>query len=80
MTVVAKMQCQTIETMDWGKHTPKAVKVNLSVIYGREGENKAFTDATPSGGCWLSIKEGFPASEFFKPGKKYYVHFTEADE
>jgi hypothetical protein len=61
-----------------GPNCAKQVKVNLGAVYGTEGENKDFTDATPSGSCWMVIKENFPASRFFKPGKKYYVTFTEA--
>jgi hypothetical protein len=78
--VRAKMQCQSSETTDWGPNCAKQVKVNLGAVYGTEGENKDFTDATPSGSCWMVIKENFPASRFFKPGKKYYVTFTEAPD
>ena len=76
--VVAKMQCSSVETMThaWGKQN----KVNLGAIYGKEGENKDFADATPSGACWMQISDGRPALAFFKPGKNYYVTFTEAPE
>lgn len=78
--VRAKMVCSTMETTDWGTTCAKQVKVSLAVVYGTQGENKDFTDATPSGSCSLAIKENFPASAFFKPGKKYYVTFTEAPD
>jgi hypothetical protein len=75
-SVVAKMQCGTIETQDYGNFTQR--KVRLGAVYGKEGENKDFADATPSGECWMQINDGRPALDFFKPGKKYYVTFTEA--
>lgn len=77
--VRAKMQCQSIETTEFNPQY-RQIKVNLGAVCGREGENKDFTDATPSGFCWMVIKETYPASRFFKPGKKYYVTFTEAPE
>lgn len=76
--VVAKMQCQSVEHMDYGGAKPQH-KVSLGAIYGKEGENKDFADATPSGNCWMQISDGRPALDFFKPGKAYYVTFTEAD-
>lgn len=74
--VVAKMQCSAVETSvhQYGKQH----KVQLGAIYGKEGENKDFADATPSGACWMQISDGRPALDFFKPGKHYYVTFTEA--
>lgn len=77
--VVAKMQCQFVETT---KHSTTYTqhKVKLAAVYGNEGENKDFADATPSGECWMQISNGRPALEFFQPGKKYYCTFTEAPE
>lgn len=76
--VVAKMQCQTLETHEFQYGSNK--KVTLGAVFGKDGENAAFTKATPSGGCWMNIDSAAPAAEFFKPGKKYYVTFTEAPE
>lgn len=81
--VVCKMQCQCIETQDgaYAMNSPwKQHKVRLGAIYGTEGENKDFADATPSGECWMNISPGCPALEFFKPGKRYYVTFTEVPD
>lgn len=79
MPVVAKMQCHTIDTTRWGDvPTAMSHKVRLGAVYGKEGENKDFADATPSGECWMQISDGRPALDFFKPGKRYYVTFTEA--
>lgn len=74
-SVVAKMRCHNTET---SRHsaTYKTHKVNLGAICGRAGEDKHFTDATPSGACWMNIADGFPAAEFFEPGADYYVTFT----
>ena len=79
--VVAKMQCSSIETTKWGPQpTQLQTKVKLGAVCGKEGENKDFADATPSGECWMNISNGRPAISFFEPGKKYYVTFTEAPD
>jgi hypothetical protein len=79
--VVAKMQCHATETSRWGEgDSAQAHKVRLGAIYGKDGENKDFADATPSGECWMQISNGRPAAEFFRPGKRYYVTFTEAPD
>lgn len=79
--VVAKMQCHTLETMQYGQEAAQSYRrMKLGAVYGTEGENKDFADATPSGECWMQISNGRPAGEFFKPGKKYYVTFTEAPD
>lgn len=79
MSVVAKMYCSQIETNRWGEgESQVAHKVRLGAVYGKEGENKDFSDATPSGECWMQINVDRPALAFFKPGKNYYVTFTEA--
>lgn len=79
--VVAKMLCTGIESFQYGRD-PKATtkKVRLGAIYGTEGENKDFADATPSGECWMMIDASRPALAFFEPGKKYYVKFTPAPD
>jgi len=77
--VRAKMQCHTIETSNHA-HNFKAHKVRLGAVYGNEGENKDFADATPAGECWMQINEGRAALNFFKPGEKYYVTFTKAPD
>jgi hypothetical protein len=76
--VIAKMTCNSLGTTQYqyGSQT----KVSLGAVYSTTGENKDFCDATPSGECWMNIAPGFPAAEFFKPGKKYYVTFTEAPD
>lgn len=75
--VVAKMICHTVDTTK-GSHNYQMHKVRLGAVCGRDGENKDFTTATPSGECWMNISPGMPAADFFQPGKQYYVTFTEA--
>jgi hypothetical protein len=80
-SVRAKMACNSIENTVFGPHEfQKTTKVNLGAVYGKEGENADFAEATPSGSCWMQISNGRPAGDFFKPGKKYYVTFTEAPD
>jgi len=79
--VRAKMVCQSFETVQWGQQeNHKTMKIRLGAVYGGDGEDKHFSDATPSGECWMQINAGRPAAQFFKPGKKYYVTFTEAPD
>ncbi len=75
--VVAKMQCHAVEHVDLAPNYQQH-KVRLGAIYGKDGENKDFADATPSGECWMQISTGRPALDFFRPNKRYYVTFTEA--
>lgn len=78
-SVVAKMACNSIETSRYDKAGVLTyVKVKLGAVYGTEGENKDFSNATPSGECWMQIDAGRPAAEFFEPGERYYVTFTKA--
>jgi hypothetical protein len=77
-TVQAKMQVNSIETTAYAHGS--FMKVKLGAVYGTNGENKDFAEATPSGECWMQIDAGRPAAHVFRPGKKYYVTFTEAPE
>lgn len=76
--VVAKMQCNNVDTSR--NAYCQQHKVQLGAVCSDTGENKHFADATPSGECWMNISHGRPAVDFFKPGKKYYVTFTEAPD
>jgi hypothetical protein len=78
-SVVAKMKCHSTETTKFNESF-QTHKMRLGAVYGKEGENKDFNDATPSGECWMQISDGRPAAAFFKPGKNYYVTFTEAPD
>lgn len=56
-----------------------AVYENLDYAAKQQSENAIFGMATPSGSVSLSIANP-AAADFFKPGKKYYVDFTEAPD
>ncbi len=61
------------------KVTTYAETPTLTAVYGgsSNAEDNTFAKATPSGGAHLQI-DNDSAKGFFKPGKKYYVDFTEA--
>lgn len=77
--VRAKMKCNTTEQAQY-EHGYTSNKVKLGAVYSTKGENADFSAATPSGECWMNIDAGVPAASFFKPGKSYYVTFTEAPD
>lgn len=76
--VIAKMNCNSVETLRWNVTQKPQHKVRFGAVCGDNGEDKTFSDATPSGEVWLNISDGRPALDFFQPGKRYYVTFTEA--
>lgn len=71
-SVRAKFVCNSVE--DFGSNK----RAKLSAVYGTEGENKDFTQYTPSGYLEIQIESSAPASSFFVPGKTLYLDFTEA--
>lgn len=56
--------------------------INLIPVYSDhpDSENKAFSDATPSGRLYLAIAPGKPAADNFENGKTYYVDIHEATQ
>lgn len=83
MSVVAKMQCGVCP--QGNEITEQTQSVSFGAVWqADEGErvkpeNAIFGNATP----WGSIQMGIAnptAKEFFKPGKSYYVTFTEAPD
>lgn len=75
----AKMICNTVTPAPYGG----GQVVCLNPVYcNKDGslsaENKAFTDATPSGMVQLHISGTAPAFNAFKQGGAYYVDFSEA--
>lgn len=54
--------------------------IHLSAVYSDDpkSENKAFTDATPSGFLQMQIADGKPAADLFVLGREYYLDFTPA--
>lgn len=71
--VKAKFKCQSVQNFEHGK------EATLSAVYGTEGENADFTKATPSGSVKISISKDVPASDFFEPGKDYYLEFEKVE-
>lgn len=79
--VRAYFACNTVQTTRHGLGKPQH-KVTFGAMYGdKQGSlSKDYCDATPSGECWMNITDGYPAIGFFKPGKKYFLTFTEAPD
>lgn len=75
MSVKAKFLISSVEEFHGGQKSIKAFPVN-----SKDGDNGDYSAATPGGSLQLSISPGLPASDFFKPGKKYYAVFTEETE
>ena len=74
-TTRAKFKCQSVATDEYGAN------VKLNVVYEgtkKDDENYGFTKATPSGEITMRVDNPAAAIQF-KPGKQYYVDFTEAD-
>lgn len=80
--VRAYFGCNAIETFQYSEHQPPTTKVRFGALYGDKSGSlsKEYSDATPSGECWMMISPGRPAAKFFKPGKKYFLTFTEAPD
>lgn len=58
---------------------PQEVRtVKLQPVYGEEGENKAFWDASPSGSIELGCAN-LEAAEMFELEKEYYIEFSPAE-
>ncbi len=83
MSVVCKMQCHNVANGE--PITDQAQKVSFGAVYESDEErrqlpeNAVFGKYTPWGDINLGI--GNPAAkEFFKPGKRYLVTFTEAPD
>jgi len=73
MSVKAKFICDSVTNF---KNTKQAA---LRAVYGKEGENADFAKATPSGDLRINIDSEVPASNFFLPGREYYLTFEEAN-
>lgn len=72
MTIRAKFVCSSLIPSYY------TTTVGLSAVYSSDptSENKAFSDATPSGQINISIANDKPALAAFEIGKSYYVDFT----
>lgn len=76
-TVRAKMACTELATYSGG-----GVKVKLGAVYSNDpnSENRAFSDATPSGSCEMMIQGGRPAIKLFEAGAEYFLDFTKVQK
>lgn len=80
MQVRAKMECGSKVTDEHGNTLVSLFAVYANKDGSRADENKAFSDATPSGSVNLMISPGMPAADLYQPGKHYYVDFTAVEE
>ena len=82
--VRAYFKCNSRETKVFGPVPPYKPqhKVTFGAMHGdRTGSlSKDYCDATPVGEIWMNITDGYPAADFFKPGKNYFITFTEAPD
>ena len=73
MSVRAKFRVISVEDFGYTK------KVKLSPVQADDiPENQKFHKYTPSGSLEMSI-DNPPAADQFKPGKDFYVDFTEVE-
>lgn len=81
--VRAYFKCNSIETTRFYPAPAKPQhKVTFGAMHGdKTGSlSKDYCDATPAGSMWMNITDGYPALDFFKPGKNYFITFTEAPD
>ncbi len=75
----AKFQCNTVipatENYDAVAYL-NAVTCNSDGSYPNK-ENESFSNSTPSGQITSSISKDVPAHKYFKPGRYYYLDFTQ---
>lgn len=81
MSLRAKFQVEHV--VDYGSydkvHPNKKVKLNAVYSHDKNTEDNQFSAATPSGTLEMMISNP-NATEFFKPGKKYYLDITEVPD
>lgn len=71
----AKFVCRSITEVEGGSKEAK-----LSAVYSEDTkENADFTKYTPQGELSIWISPETPAVNYFKPGKNYYLDFTEVE-
>ena len=60
-------------------HYGQGRSVKMRAVHDGSPENNQFASATPSGNLDMSITAP-AAMDFLKPGKQYYLDFSEAPE
>jgi hypothetical protein len=73
MVVKAKFKCESVTTSEYNK------QASLRAVCSSKGENADFAKATPFGELKINIDNEVTASDFFTPGKEYYLRFEEAN-
>ena len=69
----AKFKCESVNNFEHGQ------EVSLSAVQSSENqEDQDFNKYTPSGTHTMMI-DNPDARDYFIPGKKYYLDFTEAE-
>lgn len=76
-TMRAKFRCDEVTNYGYGGHQ----KVKPSAVYSskRQTEDNQFSEATPSGTLEMMISAK-GAIDFLKPGVKYILTFSEAED
>lgn len=69
----AKFVCTSVT--NFGEHCGVEVKLDASYSDNNVEDNQ-FSQATPSGNLTMHV-DNPEAKEFFKPGKQFYMDFTE---
>lgn len=78
MSVRAKFKCWSIQHNYSHSPTASAAQITLTPVFGNEGENASWSQATPSGKIEMLITN--PAAiAAFELGKDYYIDFTPAE-
>jgi hypothetical protein len=72
--VRAKFRC--VSVTDYGHQK----QVHATAVSGIEGENADYSRYTPSGELKITIDQGTVATEFFTPGKPFYMTFEDAPD
>ena len=74
MSTRAKFEC--ISVTDYG--ASKEVKLNAVYSGSKNAEDNQFSKSTPTGNVTMNVSN--PAVfDFFKPGSKYYLDFSEVE-
>lgn len=77
MSVVARMQCQSVKLTTWGAEV-ELTAVCPQVHHPHKAEIDAFFLATPVGKFTATIKNEL-AAEQFQPGVEFYVSLEKID-
>jgi len=78
MTIKAKFLCNAIVPNPYAPEQTSTV--HLNAVIGQEGDNAAYSKATPYGQLAMGVDTGTPAAVFFEIGKSYYLNFEAAGE